>query len=48
MNKSITTADIKLPEMAPKTKSWDPSKIISTGNIEQFQKSKKDKGKGKK
>jgi hypothetical protein len=32
--KAITTADISLPAGSPKTKAWDPSKAITTGNIE--------------
>jgi hypothetical protein len=46
MKNAITTATIKLPERTPKTKEWDPSKMITTGNIEKVQaQNKKDKGK---
>jgi hypothetical protein len=39
--KAITTKDIKIPERRPKTKAWDPSQMISTGNIEQVIKANK-------
>lgn len=47
MKKAITTADIKLSERTPKTKAWDPSQMITTGNIEKVRAENK-KGKGKK
>ena len=44
--KAITTANIKLPQTTPKTKAWDPSKMITTGNVGKFQKDMvKEKGK---
>ncbi len=35
--KAITTNTVELPQSAPRTKAWDPSRIITTGNIEQVQ-----------
>ncbi len=36
MTKAIKMSDLDLPARRPKTKAWDTSKVISTGNIERI------------
>jgi hypothetical protein len=35
---ALTTNKITLPTLSPKTKAWDPSGMITTGNIERVKK----------
>lgn len=34
MTKAIKMSDLNLPARRPKTKAWDPTKVITTQNIE--------------
>ncbi len=48
MKKAIATKDIKLPQGEAKTDTWDPSKMITTGNIEKVRAANAKDKKGKK